>query len=954
VTEFVRALYGLPRVSARVSAPAPRSGHDSTVRPGPGSGTFQARGPERGAAPPLPPLVVPGSAVAGVATDTPPPLPMAETISPAASFLPPEAAGPGCLRPALVIGLGQAGLRVLQRFRFDLTERYGPPEVTPLVRTLYVDTDPDALEDALRPRPQVRRAALRPSDVFPAKLNRAAHYLKPRLNGQTLTEGWFDPQLLYKIPRAPVTMGIRLFGRLAFCDHYRALTAKVQAELDATVAGDALDLTEARTGLQRRTSRPRVYVVAGLAGGTGGGMFLDVAYCVRERLQRMGIQNPEVIGVLVAPPSDPSVVSVQALGNTYAALTELNHYARPDTVFVADYDDHGAAVREKAPPFSHCYLIPSRESIFYPPPAAPAPPPPAASGSIPLPAARLRTVGSGTFKVPGSRSDQPVAGQRGPDPAALRAAFKPYADAAELIRLNLFTPLGRVADERRARPADGVPAARGVTLAAFGLSAFAWPRAEVVARATARVGRAVLKRWAAPDLKRAREVIPGLAQKKWSQLGLEPEVVVARLREAAGRAAGAKIDEQIALVTDPLVPRGWRARLPEPAQVTVALDRLLKLLGPPASPGKRPSTLVEQAMAAESAAAATKFARDIRALVPALVDDPLFRLSGAEELVRQFLATTDRLMEKFAIAAADLDKRAQAGFECVSLYSHHQKGMQKPPAAEFGQAVKLYPQARYEAATYRALVALYQAVREPLVGHLSEVATARQRLDEAAGAPEPPVGPEPPPDNHRLLPPGCANVDATVARFLGTVTDTDLTEIDRRLKAALDPELRGVFQACLNSSAGPEGVVAMVYEETRAHLDARLGAADLAGMFAERFRSSQLAERALEESYHEAEPSLVVGGPWAAGEVAVVGCPAGPGGEPLRELARRALPVAGLPLAETPDELTVYREWPAVPLAALPHLGPEAAAAYRNLPDGQQCPAHARLDITVWLNPAEG
>ena len=49
---------------------------------------------------------------------------------------------------ALVIGLGQAGLRVLQRLRHDLTERYGPPSNTPLVRTLFVDTDPDALADA--------------------------------------------------------------------------------------------------------------------------------------------------------------------------------------------------------------------------------------------------------------------------------------------------------------------------------------------------------------------------------------------------------------------------------------------------------------------------------------------------------------------------------------------------------------------------------------------------------------------------------------------------------------------------------------------------------------------------------------------------------------------------------------------------------------------------------------
>ena len=35
-----------------------------------------------------------------------------------------------------------------------------------------------------------------------------------------------------------------------------------------------------------------MYVVAGLGGGTGGGMFLDVAYAVQNRLRRMGYDDP--------------------------------------------------------------------------------------------------------------------------------------------------------------------------------------------------------------------------------------------------------------------------------------------------------------------------------------------------------------------------------------------------------------------------------------------------------------------------------------------------------------------------------------------------------------------------------------------------------------------------------------------------------------------------------------
>src|SRR5207237_1442345 len=100
--------------------------------------------------------------------------------------------------------------------------------------------------------------------------------------------------------------------------------------------------------------------------------------------------------------------------------------------------------------------------------------------------------------------------KRGVDPAAL----KPYADAADLIRLNLFTPLGRAADDARFADETGAPA---VSVTAFGLSGFGWPRCEVLARAATTVARRVLKRWAAPDLRRARELMPAIAQQKWSQ-----------------------------------------------------------------------------------------------------------------------------------------------------------------------------------------------------------------------------------------------------------------------------------------------------------------------------------------------------------------------------------------------------------------------------------------------------
>lgn len=939
VTTFVRALQGGLPNSARVVVPSRPALHElPTQKPA------STAAPDR--------LV---SALASVVNlDYTPSPDTAELSGPMFTPAPPELSGPGPLRPALVIGLGHAGMRVLQRLRFELQQRFGPPHMTPAVRLLYVDTDADALDEATRARQSERLAALTPGDIFPAKLNRAGHYLKPRLNGRTLTEGWFDPQLLYRIPRTPQTLGLRLFGRLAFCDHYRPLLGKIQAELEAAVAVESLTATERRTGLQLRTNRPAVYVVTSLAGGTGSGMFIDLAYAVRARLQRMGYELPELIGLLVVPPPDLSQTSPQALGNTYAALTELNHYSRPETTFTANYDDRHGTIREKGPPFTRCYFIAG--SVMSPTllgatgtqttPRGPATVP------IPVPSARPRPVGSGSGPLPkpGSRLLSLAPAQRSMDTESADSTLRPFAEAAELIRLNLFTALGPAVDA--ARPVDEVAPA-SIRLATFGLAAFRWPRAEIVDRVATQVARRLLHKWVTIDTRRAREDMPGIAQAKWAQLGLEQDTILAHLERTADRAGGGRIEDQLVAIAKPLMPRGWLNRMPEPEKVTLALDRLVKLLGPPTSSGKRSPTAVEQALATVAAEAGTGFAQDIHALVPVLVNDPEFRLAGAEEVICQLLAATDRLRDHLLQSLGELDTKAQTGFDCLTHYAHVPKGAWRPTAGEFTDAVQQYPRARFQALLNRTLLGIYHAVREALTAELKNVSTARQRLDAVVATPEvPSEGIEATQLTRQLMPPGCATVAEAIDRFLAVLTEADFIEIDRRAQALIEPNAGGLLEACLTSDQGPESVVATVQDEARAYLETRLGEVDLTAMFLERYRTPQQIERAIEQTFQEVEPAGPTVGMAADSEVAVVGCPNGPGGEPLRELARRAIPVAGLPFADVPDNLIIYRERPAVPLAAFPHLGTAGAEAYAALPESQQCSAHARLDVTLWTNVA--
>jgi hypothetical protein len=846
--------------------------------------------------------------------EPPPPLPPADTVFPA-RIAPPEAAGDGFVRPAVVVALGGTGLRVLRRLRKLLDDRYGPAGQTPAVRFVYVDTDPDALAQA--EAAEKGYAPLDPGDVVAARLNRPQHYLRPRLTGRSLIDGWLPPPTLYRLPRQPATMGLRAFGRLAFCDHYRTLVKKLQTELDAALDPAALAATVNNTGLDARTNRPRVYVVAGLAGGTGSGMFLDAAYAARARLARMGYA-PDVAGVLAVPadgPADPS----DALGraNTYAALTELNHYSRPGTTFAADFDDRDGAVRDPAPPFTRVYLLPADKPAAALPPARPGPSRTPARG------------GSSGAHPPRTR----------PTPAD--PADDPLAAAAEFLRLDLFSPVGRAADE--ARPAAG-PDDSGLTLRTFGLTRFDWPRAEVVARVAAVVVPAVTDPWADPAAERVKAAAAKWVGGWWPRLGLDPDALTAALAGAVDVAVGGPAAAVAAALTDPLAPRGWLARLPEPERVALVLDQLVRLVGRPIA--DKPMAAADRAVAAAVEPVRARLLAEASKLVFDLVEDPQFRPAGAAEVARQLAAKAEQFFADLSAKADEADALAAAGFDLLTGHARSLKGVKKPAAAEFADALRKYPANRVRAAVFRGAAEAYRAARDAVADVGPELGLHMERLAEAFARPVPPAGGSSAAGERTLLPPGCASAEAAAQTFLRSLSDADLNSLEQYIQEGLAEQFGGLLASCRTATDGLAGVARSVRESARRYLDARLGEVDFGGMMRVKYGAPGPA---LKLAYQEAEPALIGGGPWARGEVRVYAGPAGAGGSEVRAAAVRSLP-PGTAEVVVADEAIIYREFPAVPLAALPQLGPQWAAAYHAAGEA----AHARTDVLKWTDVDAG
>jgi hypothetical protein len=809
---------------------------------------------------------------------------------------PPERVGEGCLVPAVVVGIGQVGLGVLQRFRQHQLDRFGSARHLPHLRLVYIDTDPEAADAATLP---AAAAPLAGDEVVLAKLNRASHYLKPRRGGQSLLDGWFDPQLLYRIPRTPMTAGVRALGRLAFADHARAITHKLETELDACTLAEALDEADRHTGLGLRTSRPRVYVVAGLGGATGGGMFLDVAYAARYRLRQMGYAEPEVVGLLLLPPVERQAGKASAVGNAYAALTELHHYCTPGTVFTANFDENGGPISDAGPPFCRFGLVPL------------------AAGA-----------------EPGSRADG-------------------LGRAAEYLNRDLLSPLGRAADDRRAAaPPGGEPGAVGGL--SFGLSQFAWPRRQLLDLTARQLALSLLDRWTAPGGAAVRPAVRTWVADQWHQQQLGPEHLVRRLQEAAEQALGKAPEAVFAAEADPLVPRSRWRRDVDTTALRAAVARLEGLVGPASgAEGPRATGVLAEAVAKAAPVLAREWGMKLTQLAVCLIEQPEFRLAGAEEAIARLRDGLEQVIGHYGPIEAELSDRSDEAHTHLLTALFPDRPRKRPSATEVLDGVRLFPKFRFQSLVARQVVSVCVGLRQQLADELSEIGFCRQRLAELRRAleeaePSCPADPE-----QQLLPAGCRSLEEAAERLLEQVGPQELRELDRRVQALVEQNYSALVQVCMSSSGDLLAKLqTLLLQQAREFMSPRLGGADVVEMFLAKYPRPEQAAEAVHWAYEEARPDLAGGfGVSREAEFCVLSVPPGPKAERFQQLLSQSLGEANLGVAAAQEDIAFYREAPHVALSDLPNLGPAAEEAYRQMAAMFHTNPHTRVDVAEWEGP---
>ncbi|MGF1540817.1 MAG: tubulin-like doman-containing protein [Pleurocapsa sp.] len=274
----------------------------------------------------------------------------------------------------ICIGLGGTGRDVLMRIRRLIVDRYGDFKQLPVISFVHIDTDKATSNiTGLRTGNTYHGVDLRFSDaekvaatMTRSEVDNMVKELSRNVSNYDGSPGvysnissWFPPQLLKNLKAIDEgAQAIRPVGRLAFFHNYRKIKAAIESAEQRTRGHEGFMIRQ-NWSVENKLN---IFVVGSLCGGTGSGVFLDVAYCLR---QMYGNDGAQIVGYLIISP-ELYGNAPDKNANAYAALKELNYYATAGTTFKAEYDLQNLEfVEESRPPFEYVYLVSNRTAKDY-------------------------------------------------------------------------------------------------------------------------------------------------------------------------------------------------------------------------------------------------------------------------------------------------------------------------------------------------------------------------------------------------------------------------------------------------------------------------------------------------------------------------------------------------------------------------------------------------------------
>jgi hypothetical protein len=276
------------------------------------------------------------------------------------------------INPAIIIGLGGTGQWVLTHVKNNLLERF--EIIPPQIKLLSFDTTSEEsevykkenTENVQEDEVKVGPVKLVPGEEFvylggnikqtceqiqSGKFSHIGSWLQSEDYLRTLSDDDFN------LSRGAGQR--RQFGRMAlFLDLMSINTNKVIGKISSALQSIA--------SMQKKAQAVDVYLISSIAGGTGSGMFIDIAHLTRFLAQR-DLQNAQITvrGFMVLHNTFQSVIRVEQIKpQAYAAIRELNRFM---TMFSEEYPinySDNPNTRElrtvyKSKLFDNCFLVDS-------------------------------------------------------------------------------------------------------------------------------------------------------------------------------------------------------------------------------------------------------------------------------------------------------------------------------------------------------------------------------------------------------------------------------------------------------------------------------------------------------------------------------------------------------------------------------------------------------------------
>ena len=453
------------------------------------------------------------------------------------------------------------------------------------------------------------------------------------------------------------------------------------------------------------------------------------------------------------------------------ALTELNHFSNPANGFRAQYVEREPALQSAMPPFSRSFVLPSLDC-------------------------------KGT----------------------LADTMSPFA---EFLYQDLLTPVGRAADtcrgERRARPG----ADAGLVVRSFGSFRLSWPRRRVLEAAARRYCKHVVQSWISKDAKPIQEKVCASLREQTMAQQLEAERLITRFQAACEKKLERTPEALFATVTDPVahaVGSGQGA-----GQLAETLRKIESIVGHPSETTVlREPGLLEETLAKEGDDFTGEAQQKLNELIGDLIEEPGLRLAGAEEALRQLIASVEQTLKHQEPLVEDLSEKASKSRErlqfLVSSIDEIAKGGRRSAqlGTELKELLRLHPKWRYQSLVLRRVTISLTSLRGFLSDQLREISFYRLRLRDLLRLFEQ-VGTDESADsdwNVRSIFPGtCRTLEESVDQALPTLTLDRLQVLDARIQNLIRQQFTGLAHVCTASSNLVEKLEAAMVAEMRAAVE---------------------------------------------------------------------------------------------------------------------------------------